>query len=276
VRTSNTRDAFVNERLMSDLRPTLFLAQLPNLLAGNISLVHGVVGSSRTFMGEEASGVDALRVAHARVAAGQSDICLVGGAYNGTRWDLVLLFRLGTPLLEPPFKPVWDRGPNGALALAAMGAFVVIESREHAEKRGAKPIARLASVQSSRNLRQPGESGKTLRGEIEAVMPSVKKDGAVIISGASGAEPATSEEKKVLAETGLPVRATTTYIGNGMEAQFLANIAFGCQAIREGALFPASGSGDTGDAPAGGISQALVTSVGHWRGEGLALIERVD
>src|SRR5207248_1266104 len=32
---------FLNERLMSDLRPTLFLAQLSNLLAGNISIVHG-------------------------------------------------------------------------------------------------------------------------------------------------------------------------------------------------------------------------------------------
>ena len=126
---------FLNERLMSDLRPTLFLAQLSNLLAGNIAIVHGLGGTSRTFMGEEASGADALRVAHARIAAGQSDIALVGGAYNGTRWDLVLLFRLGTPLLEAPFRPVWDRGPNGSLALAAMGAFVVIESRAHAEKR---------------------------------------------------------------------------------------------------------------------------------------------
>jgi 3-oxoacyl-[acyl-carrier-protein] synthase II len=276
VRKSNARDAFVNERLMSDLRPTLFLAQLPNLLAGNISLVHGVVGSSRTFMGEEASGVDALRVAHARVAAGQSELSLVGGAYNGTRWDLVLLFRLGTPLLEAPFKPVWDRGPDGALTLAAMGAFVVIESREHAEKRGAKPIARLASVQSSRNLRKAGESEATLRAEFNDVMGGVKKDEAVVISGASGAEPATSEEKKVLGETGLPVRATATHIGNGMEAQFLANIAIGCQAVRKGTLFPPSGSGDSGNAPAKGISQALVTSVGHWRGEGLALIERVD
>ena len=41
-------DAFLNERLMNDLRPTLFLAQLSNLLAGNISIVHGVTGSSRT------------------------------------------------------------------------------------------------------------------------------------------------------------------------------------------------------------------------------------
>ena len=39
------------------------LAQLANLLAGNISIVHGVIGSSRTFMGEEGAGIDALRIA---------------------------------------------------------------------------------------------------------------------------------------------------------------------------------------------------------------------
>src|SRR3954468_5166596 len=82
------REAFINERLMSDLRPTLFLAQLSNLLAGNISIVHGVTGSSRTFMGEEAAGVDAVRIALARIEAGQSDIVLVGGAHNGERRDL--------------------------------------------------------------------------------------------------------------------------------------------------------------------------------------------
>ena len=76
VRKANQPGVFLNERLMSDLRPTLFLAQLPNLLAGNISLVHGVVGSSRTFMGEEAAGVDAVRVAQARIAAGQSEMTL--------------------------------------------------------------------------------------------------------------------------------------------------------------------------------------------------------
>src|SRR3984957_10079724 len=51
---------YLNEHLLGDLRPTLFLAQLSNLLAGNISIVHGVIGSSRTFMGEEASGADAV------------------------------------------------------------------------------------------------------------------------------------------------------------------------------------------------------------------------
>src|SRR5246127_5772062 len=90
VRKTNEPGAFLNERLMSDLRPTLFLAQLPNLLAGNISLVHGVVGSSRTFMGEESAGVDAVRVSQARIATGQSELTLVGGASNGARWDILL------------------------------------------------------------------------------------------------------------------------------------------------------------------------------------------
>ena len=52
---------------MNDLRPTLFLTQLSNLLAGNIAIVHGVSGTSRTFMGEEAASIDAARIALARI-----------------------------------------------------------------------------------------------------------------------------------------------------------------------------------------------------------------
>src|SRR5260370_37804812 len=89
------RSGTLNERLMSDLRPTLFLAQLSNLLAGNISLVHGVTGSSRTFMGEEAAGVDAVRIALARIAAGQSDLALGGGSHNGEGQDFLLLHDAG-------------------------------------------------------------------------------------------------------------------------------------------------------------------------------------
>jgi 3-oxoacyl-[acyl-carrier-protein] synthase II len=88
-------DAFLNEHLMNDLRPTLFLAQLSNLMAGNISIVHGVTGSSRTFMGEEPAGVDAVRIAVARIVTGQSEIGLVGGAYNAERLDVLLYYVSG-------------------------------------------------------------------------------------------------------------------------------------------------------------------------------------
>ncbi|HWK00215.1 MAG TPA: beta-ketoacyl-ACP synthase [Xanthobacteraceae bacterium] len=271
---ATNRGAFLNERLLNDLRPTLFLAQLPNLLAGNIGIVHGIVGSSRTFMGEEAAGVDALRVTFERVAAGQSNISLVASSFHGTRWDLLLVTELGRNLLKAPFQPVWDRGEHGGLAMADMGAGLVIESKEHAEKRGAKPLARLVAVESDRNRRKPGEIETTLAAEWAAIAPKVKKDQAAVISGASGLEPPTREEKNALGKIGLPVRATGSHIGHGFDTQFLANIAIACETLKQGKLFPASGSGDTGDAPAS-LSQIAVTSVGNWRGEGLALIEKV-
>jgi 3-oxoacyl-[acyl-carrier-protein] synthase II len=275
VRKTNQPGAFLNERLMSDLRPTLFLAQLPNLLAGNISLVHGVVGSSRTFMGEEAAGVDAVRVAQARIAAGQSELTLVGGAYHGTRWDVLLTFELGGVVLKDKFAPVWDRGPHGGIAFGTMGAFLVLESRDHAVARGARPRARISQVFSDRNVRRAGEAEGTLRRQWDAIAPQVDRTHAAIISGAAGLEPATAAELGVLQDIGLPVRNTGTYIGHGVDTQFMANLCIGCAVIEHGKLFAPVGSGDSGDSPAG-LSQVVVTSVGNWRGEGLALLERVN
>src|SRR6266851_2334484 len=105
----NSGPTFLNERLMNDLRPTLFLAQLSNLLAGNIAIVHGVCGTSRTFMGEEAASIDAARIALARIESGQSDIALVGAAHNGERTDLLILYEFGDFNLKDSFAPVWAR-----------------------------------------------------------------------------------------------------------------------------------------------------------------------
>src|SRR5213079_636624 len=142
----NSAPGFLNERLMNELRPTLFLAQLSNLLAGNIAIVHGVTGSSRTFMGEEAAGVDAARIALARIAAGQSDIALIGGSQNGERKDLLVLYEFGDFNLKDKSAPVWARQSSAGFALGSAGAFLVIESKAHAIARGAKPYARLTNV----------------------------------------------------------------------------------------------------------------------------------
>jgi 3-oxoacyl-[acyl-carrier-protein] synthase II len=274
VRIARNPPAFLNERLMNDLRPTLFLAQLPNLLAGNISLVHGVVGSSRTFLGEESSGVDAVRVAQARVAAGQSEVTLVGGASHGARWDHLLDFELSGAPLRDKFAPVWDRGAEGGVAYATLGAFLVLESPEHAQARGARPRARLSAPASDRNRRAEGDIEATLRRQWQTVATRVDRAHAAVISGAAGLQPATAAERRALGEFGLPVRNTGTYIGHGIEAQFPANLGIGCTVLEHGELFPPAGSGDMGESPPG-LSQLIVTGVGSWRGEGLALLERV-
>ena len=125
IKAAENPSAFLNEQLMGGLRPTLFLAQLSNLLAGNISIVHGVTGSSRTFMGEESAGIDAVRIALSRIASGQSDIALVGGAHNGERQDLFMLYEFGSLNLKERYAPVWERGKPGGFALGSLGAFLV-------------------------------------------------------------------------------------------------------------------------------------------------------
>jgi 3-oxoacyl-[acyl-carrier-protein] synthase II len=275
MRKAEHPGAFLNEHLMSDLRPTLFLAQLPNMLAGNISLVHGVVGASRTFLGEEAASLDAVRIAQARIATGQSEVTLVGGSYHGARWDALINIELSGILLKPPFAPVWDRGPKGGVTLATMGAFLVLESSEHAKARGARPHARIGQVFSDGRARQPGEIEATLRRLWKEISPSLEPKQAAIISAAAGAEPATSAELSILAEIGLPVRNPGTYIGHGLDSHFVACLGIACAAIEHGKLFAPAGSGDRGDSPAA-LRQAVVTSVGTWRGEGMTLLERVD
>ena len=278
LRTANDRGAYLNQRLMSDLRPTLFLAQLANLMAGNISIVHGVTGSSRTFMGEEPAGVDALRIGLARITAGQSQIALVGGAYNAERFEVILYYVLAKCLTHDQHTRVWERAANGGgMELGTIAAFLVLEEKEHALQRGAKPFARLTSIESDYVRRTPGAITATLERMWAGIAQRVKHENAAILSGATGVEPVTAEELAFLAKhPGLAVRATGTHLGHGLEPQFPANIALAALALRQGRLFPpadASGVEQAMDAP---LRQVVVTSIGHRRGEGLALVEAVD
>jgi len=273
---SEKPDLFLNERLMSDLRPTLFLAQLSNLLAGNISIVHGVTGSSRTFMGEESAGIDAVRIALARITAGQSDITLVGGAHNAERKDMLMLYEFGGYAWEGEFRPVWGRGPDGGFASGSLGAFLVLEAREHAQARGARPIARLSAVVSERSDRSEGAVTASLQTMWRQAAGGVDSAKAAIISGATGAEPATREERAFLSDhPELAVRASGTHIGHGPEPQFAMNLAVAALAVSKGHLFSACDDSGFERAMKGPLSQVVVTGVGHWRGEGLGLVEIV-
>src|SRR5260370_5908838 len=119
----NSAPNFLNERLMNDLRPTLFLAQLSNLLAGNIAIVHGVSGTSRTFMGEEAASIDAAPIAWAKIASGQSEVALVGAAHNGERKEMLMLYECGGFNLKKDFASVWSRN-GGWLCFGCGGGFL--------------------------------------------------------------------------------------------------------------------------------------------------------
>src|ERR1700693_6324706 len=217
---------YLSEHLLSDLRPTLFLAQLSNLLAGNISIVHGVVGSSRTFMGEEAAGADAVRVACARIAAGQGDLFLVGGSYNAQRPDILLHYEMGGLLWKRPIAGVWARqAAGGGMVLGSVGCFLVIESREHAARRGVPVLAHIAALDTDRCRRRSGDATATTERQLAAMRHHLQPPHAAVLSGASGVAAVTSEEMTLLGRLGLPVRGTATAFGHSLEPSFPANLA---------------------------------------------------
>ncbi len=274
-------DIRANEILPSNLRPTLFLAQLSNLLAGNISIVHKVTGSSRTFMGEEMAGVSAVETAVRRIKMGQGELFLVGGAFNSEREDILLNFELGGMLLQGEFKSICERARNGASGFvpASVGAFLVLEEKSHAEARGAKIYAEIEDVQSTRCNRQEGTATDNVRALFTRIEPELSKGPLPVLSGASGVQPILNEELAFLndlTERGYDpaIRFYGSVLGHGVEAQLPVGIALAAITIQQRRFFPPFDAGSEEHDFPGSPEQVLVTGLGHWRGEAIALVTR--
>jgi 3-oxoacyl-[acyl-carrier-protein] synthase II len=268
----NDRDVLLNEKLTTELRPTLFLAQLSNLLAGNISIVHKVTGSSRTFMGEEGAGVAAVETAAARIRSGQSTHILVGGAFQTEHSDMLLGYELAGYLHRGPWKPVWQRqgAEGGGLVSGSGGAFLVLEQREHAQSRGRKIYAELGPVVSGRARRSRGELDAEIAALLkQAALPNGKL---LAMSGASGAHKATSAEKAALdANPAISARGFATLTGHMKEAQFPFAVALAALAVDRKAAYPVFDA--TAEKPFDGVpATVLATAIGYHQFEGMALV----
>jgi 3-oxoacyl-[acyl-carrier-protein] synthase II len=188
-----------------------------------------------------------------------------------------MLYQFAGHVLKGTFAPVWRRDANPGFAIGALGAFLVIESRAHAEARNARRIAKLSAVLSDHSRRKPGDVTAALKRMWDRISGELHAGQVAVISGASGAAPATAEERTFLGEhPDVAVRATGTYLGHAFEPQFPMNVALAAIAVSRGNLYPPADS--AGDltierAMQGPLTQVVVTSIGHWRGEGLALVE---
>jgi 3-oxoacyl-[acyl-carrier-protein] synthase II len=270
----NDRELLLNEKLTTELRPTLFLAQLSNLLAGNISIVHKVTGSSRTFMGEEAAGISAVETAFHRIKSGESTHALVGGAFSAERLDMILLIESINGHALGDWHPLWSRKPDdgGGMIVGSLGAFLVLESRAHAEARGAKIYATIDAIEGDRGSRAEGK----MEARLERMLGDAKGsrgEGAVVFSGSTGFHDLAAREKLLLEAT-LPNAAIRGYggvSGHGLETQFPLGIAFAALALANKARVPAFDA-DHEKPMNAAAKTAIVTTVGHVRGEGIAIL----
>lgn len=270
----NDRERLLNEKLTTELRPTLFLAQLSNLLAGNISIVHKVTGSSRTFMGEEAAGISAVETAYHRIKSGQSTHSLVGGAFVAERADIILLVEGIRAHQTGEWKPLWarDGSQGGGMIMGSVGAFLVLESRAFAEARGAHIYAVVDAIEADRGSRDEGGLERRLERLAGDVAPTLA-DGVVVFSGSTGMSDLAVREKLVLESSfsGSAIRGFGGVTGHAMEAQFPLGLALAALTLDEKATVPAFDP-DHETKMQGAVAKAVVTTVGYIRGEGLAVL----
>lgn len=139
--------------------PSLFAEGVPNVASAHLSSTFSLKGFCQTLIGTRSAGLEALHVAMSRIARGAWDCALVVAAEEATE----LVARTYAELLG---KGVPVTG--GAVAL-------VLESRAHAEKRGARlrasvgPIAQTAwSDRSPRRRPAVGQEAIARLGPVTA------------------------------------------------------------------------------------------------------------
>ena len=122
---------------------------IPNEASGNISMMFGTKGPAYTQITACASGTDALGQALDLIRAGRCDVIIAGGteativpfAVGGFQ----MLKALSTKRCDEPTKASrpFDADRDG-FVIAEGSGILILESEEHAKKRGAKILAELA------------------------------------------------------------------------------------------------------------------------------------
>lgn len=135
-------------KALPEIFPLWMLRQLPNMVACQIAILLDARGPNNTITLDEASSLIAINEAAQVIQRGQADLMVAGGAYSRVH----LLFELRSfntqisARYEEPEKVSrpFDLNRDGLVNGEGAG-FFVLESREHAERRGANILAQVVS-----------------------------------------------------------------------------------------------------------------------------------
>jgi 3-oxoacyl-[acyl-carrier-protein] synthase II len=152
------------EAAMSEIYPLWLLKNLPNMVACHVAIAHDARGPNNTIGHSDVSSLAAISEAVRVIERDKADIMIAGGVgariqptVMSYRGDLDLSHRNEEP--ERASRP-FDASRDGLVNGEGAAAFV-FESRQHAERRGAKILGRVVSYSSAH---EPGKSGQPLRG----------------------------------------------------------------------------------------------------------------
>jgi len=150
------------------VKPTVVPRVMPNAPAAHISMGYGIKGPSLTYSVACTSSAVAIGEAYRAIRDGYLECIVAGGAEAMLAGGVIIAWEaMGVVAKEHPDGPgasvrPFDRLRTG-FALAEGAAVLILESEEHALRRGATPVGEIVGYGGSsdaHNLTQPSREGQ--------------------------------------------------------------------------------------------------------------------
>ena len=213
-----------SEAIHEELHPLWLLKHLPNMAASHIAIAHDARGPNNSIVLGDVSSLLAIAEAASVIRRGWADVMLAGG--TGCRLHPSALVARGDSLLshraddfQAACRP-FDRDRDGLVNGEGAGT-IVLEAREHAERRGATIRGELLATASrcEPGAHHRGLSGRSLRQAIQSACDAAGLEagavGHVNAHGVSTVEMDRVEAGAIAAELGdVPVTAPKSSFGH--------------------------------------------------------------
>lgn len=236
------------QRAMAELFPLWMLKYLPNMPACHIGIARDARGPNNSLTLAEVSSLAALTEAVRIIERGQADAMIAGGTSSRnhpTIWVRRGAYQLSQRIDEPAAacRP-FDADRDGMVHGEGAGAFV-LESREHAEARGAKILARILAFSHAFEPHRPGQplQGVAIRAAIRQALDRAglrpSDLGHVNADGLSTTLDDQVEAQAIRETLGdVPVTAPKSFFGNLSAGTGAVEMAASVLALEKGAIPP--------------------------------------
>ncbi len=206
---------------MRDVFPLWMLKYLPNMPACHIGIAYDARGPNNTIVSDDCSSLSAISEASHMLRRGSADVMITGGVGSKTnlaamafKRDLEMSNRIDEP--ERASRP-FDADRDGLVG-GEGSCLYVLETRRHAEARGATILARIVGHGQSFGLDTDDELGVAAKGSIKAALRSADLQpsdiGHVNAHGRSTVRSDRTEASAIRGTLGdVPVVAPKSYFG---------------------------------------------------------------
>lgn len=229
-------------------------AWIPSASVGQLSILYGFTGYSKTLINDSAGGLDAVGAGYAAIKRGDSEIIIAGG-FEAALADaaMVCLASYGDICRDSDdparaYRP-FDSDRRG-IVVAEGGAIVLLEDLERARSRGARiyaEVAGFAQTSDAVHLQRFAEDGEQYARAMRLALAqggvAPGDVGYVSADGRAVEEADRSEAKAILRALDgrgaeVPVSAPKSMSGNTLAGAGTIDTAYAALALRDGTIPP--------------------------------------